>query len=295
MDWKNLPSLAALRAFEATARHTTYAAAAVELNVTDAALRQHVRTLEARFSRPLVRRAGRGIELTDEGISLAKALATGFGAIAEGVADMDRTRANQPVRVACTPAFAETWLMPRLPDFWSRYPQVEVDLAPSLRNVDLAGGAYDLAIRYGRGGWGWPDTARIASAAYTIVAAPTYNRPTDDNLNAATWLFEVGRTEHKIWATDRGLDYDGPSCRFYPTNSLVLSAVRAGHGISVQAWALVESDISHGTLHALETVEDDTLAYYLLTASPRSEALKFRDWLLEEHNAEATEVTTNEF
>lgn len=290
MDWKTLPSLAALRAFEATARHTTYAAAAVELNVTDAALRQHVRTLEARFSCSLVRRAGRGIELTDEGIRLAKALATGFETIAEGVACMDRKRANQPVRVACTPAFAETWLMPRLPNFWSRYPDIEIDLAPSLQNVDLAGGAYDLAIRYGRGDWGWPGMARIASAAYTVVAAPTYKRPTDDNLNGSTWLFEVGRTEHGTWAANRGLDYDGPNCRFYPTNSLVLSAARAGHGISVQAWALVERDISHGILRELESVEDDALAYYLLTASQRDETLKFRDWLLEDSELKATEA-----
>lgn len=279
MDWKTIPSLAALRAFEATARHATYAAAAAELNVTDAALRQHVRTLEARFGRSLVRRAGRGLALTEDGERLAGALAAGFGTIAESVDAMDRAGEARPVRIACTPAFAETWLMPRLPEFWRQHPDVQIDLAPSLRNVDLAGGAYDMAIRYGRGSWNWPKVHRLTSAAYTIVASPNYAASMSADISSATWLFEAGRTEHERWAAGRGIRFDGPGRRHYPTNSLVLSAARAGHGLSVQSWALVERDVAAGILKVIEREPDGDLAYYLLMAAESEAAVIFGKWL----------------
>ncbi len=174
MHWRKIPSLAALRAFEAVARNRTYAAAASELNVTDAALRQHVRTLEARFECSLIRRAGRGVALTDDGVALARHLAEGFQRIERGVDDLDFRGETRPIRVAVTPSFAEIWLMPRLSEFWVNHPDVQIDLAPSLHNADLESGAYDLAIRYGRGDWNWPDTQRMVSAAYTVVASPGY-------------------------------------------------------------------------------------------------------------------------
>ncbi|MEM8795824.1 MAG: LysR substrate-binding domain-containing protein [Pseudomonadota bacterium] len=287
MDWKALPSLAALRAFEATARHTTYAAAARELNVTDAALRQHVRALEAEFGCDLVRRAGRGVALTDDGKELARSLAAGFGTIAEGVAAMARRGIDRPVRVACTPAFAETWLMPRLAEFWIRYPDIKVELAPSLKNADLESGTYDIAIRYGRGDWDWPNTHLLASAAYTIVAEPRYASSVKGDISAGTWLFETGRKEHERWAENRGIRFFGDNRRHYPTNSLVLSAARAGHGLSLQSWALVERDVSEGILTVVEREDDNDLAYYLLMASSRKEAILFADWL---QNGEALNV-----
>ncbi|MEP3639840.1 MAG: LysR substrate-binding domain-containing protein [Paracoccaceae bacterium] len=279
MDWKSLPSLSALRAFEATSRHVTYAAAATELNVTDAALRQHVRALEARFGLKLVRRAGRGVALTEDGRRLAQSLSAGFETIAEGVDLLDRTGAVRPVRVACTPAFAETWLMPRLPEFWAQHPSVQIDLAPSLRNVDLASGSHDMAIRYGTGNWHWPVTHRLASAAYTIVAAPSFAASMREDLISATWLFEAGRVEHERWAAERGVGFDGLQCRRYPTNSLVLSAARAGHGLSVQSWALIERDIEAGTLQVIDREPEGDLAYYLLIASERTEAVRLAEWL----------------
>ena len=282
MNWKDIPPLSALRGFEATARHATYAAAADELNVTDAALRQHVRTLEAYLGCHLVVRAGRGIALTDEGRRLANALSAGFQTILAGVSDLKRDAAERPVRVACTPAFAENWLVPRLPAFWKTHPEISVDLAPSLRNADLAAGGHDMAIRYGRGSWDWPDVRRLVSAAYTVVHAPHLAIA---DLAHATWLFEEGREEHAKWSAERGIHHGVAEIRLYPTNSLVLSAVRAGHGVSVQSWALIEHDLEAGILKAIDREPDDDLAYYLLLASKRAACSIFADWLIEEASA----------
>ena len=132
MNWKDIPSLAALRAFEALARHGSLSGAARELNVTHAAVSQHLRQLESALDEPLARREGQGMALTDAGRDLALALGEGFARIAEGVAQLRDRRAQRLVVVALTPSFAESWLMPRIGGFWSAHPEVEIRLAPSI-------------------------------------------------------------------------------------------------------------------------------------------------------------------
>ncbi|MFZ1511133.1 MAG: LysR family transcriptional regulator, partial [Tabrizicola sp.] len=84
-DWRNIPSLTALRAFEATADLRSFSQAARVLNVTHAAVAQQVRALEEHMGRPLVQREGRGVGLTADGEQLAEALREGFGAIQRGL------------------------------------------------------------------------------------------------------------------------------------------------------------------------------------------------------------------
>jgi LysR family glycine cleavage system transcriptional activator len=117
LRWRDLPSLSLLRACDATARNGSFAEAGRVLNVTHAAVTQAVRALEAELGVPLVRRSGRTVALTEAGKRLAQSLDTGFGALAEGVADLRRDEAWRIVRVTTTTFIAETHVMPRLPDF----------------------------------------------------------------------------------------------------------------------------------------------------------------------------------
>ena len=283
MDWKLIPSLSALRAFEATARCGSFVGAAAELNVTDAAIRQHVRALETHFGLALVKREGRGITCTKFGEELASGLRAGFERIQTTIEEIQDKNARKPVRVALTPAFAENWLIPRLPQFWSAHPEIQVDLAPSLKNVDMEAGNYDLAIRYGKGDWGQVKTRFLASADYTIVASSQLALPMVadiSELRDAVWLFEGSRQEHRDWADSHGLDFDARQNRLYPNNSMVLSAVRAGHGYSVQAYALVQSDLAIGALASVFRERVSGLGYYLLSRDrPREDALIFATWM----------------
>lgn len=280
MDWKLIPSLAALRAFEATARHQSYVAAARELNVTEAALRQHVNALSLFYETPLTQRNGRKISLTTDGQRLASGLSDGFGKIQTASENLLTRSTARPIRIALPPSFAENWLMPRLPDFWNRHPDIEVDLSPSIKPVDLSLGHHDLAIRYGHGNWPMGDAALIASGDYTIVAAPNHATLTKSNLANAVWLFEEGRNEHSQWAATHGINPDAPQHRSYPNNSLVLSAVKAGHGLSVQSWALVEKDVKDGILQAILREKIPTLGYYRYAQGPLSiKAAHFSNWL----------------
>ncbi|PWJ10922.1 regulatory helix-turn-helix protein, lysR family [Jannaschia seohaensis] len=120
LDWRALPSLTALRAFDARARHGSFAEAARALNVTHAAVAQQVRALETELGHRLATRQGRQVQLTDAGRQLALALADGFGTIADAVGGLrDRAR-SRALRVTTTPFLTERVIMPHLASFRRR-------------------------------------------------------------------------------------------------------------------------------------------------------------------------------
>ena len=85
MNWSRLPLLSALRAFAVLAERQSYSQAGRALNVTHGAVIQQVRALEERLGVTLVAREGRGMKLTQEGVSLAHHLTLGFQSIRRGV------------------------------------------------------------------------------------------------------------------------------------------------------------------------------------------------------------------
>lgn len=272
MNWKDIPSLAALRAFEATARLDGFSAAARELNVTHAAIAQHVRGLEAFFGQTLMNRQGRGMELTAAGHKLAASVSEGFGVIEAGVTSVHQAREDAPLKIALTPTFAENWLMPKLGSFWAEHPHFALALVPGLDLVDLKRDDFDLAIRYGHGAWPGLKAQLLAPANYVVIGTPNlvdgFNmKPQCDlaDLKGLPWVMAEGRDEEKLWAKANGLDLEGSQGSKFPTNSLVLSAVRAGVGLSIQGRALVDDDLASGALVCLCEEPASTLGYYLVT------------------------------
>ncbi len=281
MDWRRIPSLSALRAFEAQARLGGFSAAARELNVTQAAIAQHVRALEAHFGTDLVTRAGRGMALTATGQQLAATLVEGFGAIEAGVAALLDADAARPLVVSLTPAFAENWLMPRLGGFWAAHPDIELALRPSTALVDLRRDGIDLAIRYGAGDWPGVESTPLVTPDFVVVGAPALlagrDRPEPAALTDLRWLIETGFTEQALWAEAFGLDFDAMDIVTLDTNTLVLSATRAGHGVSIHPRVVVERDIAEGRLVAAGATAGAGPGYHLVTRpgppAPRLRAL----------------------
>lgn len=285
MDWRNMPSLPALRAFEAAARHASLSAAARSLNVTHAAIAQHVRALEDHFGCALMHRDGKGMALTDQGLRLAGALTEGFTTIAEAVEELQRRDAQRGLRIATTPSFAENWLMPRIGSFWSEHPDIVLELVPSVQSVDLRRDGFDVALRYGRGDWSGLDSEMLVSGTQTVVAAPGHI-PGDridalSDLTHARWI-QIGlRREDNLWLQDHGFDVDAMEIAYLDTGALVLQAVRAGNGVSVQPRPIVENDLSLGSLVALYKDVTTDLAYHIVTRPGRvSDQLRvFLSWL----------------
>lgn len=264
MDWQTLPSLAALRAFDALARTGSLSAAGRLLNVTHAAIAQHLRALETHFGEPLATRDGQTMRLTETGRELATALGEGFDIISEGVDRITRRHETAPVNVTLTPVFAEAWLMPRIGGFWQAHPEIDLRLMPSIRLVDLRRDQVDVAIRFGKGDWPGLHAEPLSMDAFVVIAAPGYAAP-GEGFAGKKWLYSRPSSEHETWGHQIGVDYTIEQAQEMPNNSLVLSAVRAGLGLSIQSRALVEADLASGQLVALLEGDPGELGYYIVT------------------------------
>ncbi len=285
MNWRDIPSLSALRAFEAMARLGGFSLAARELNVTHAAIAQHVRGLEAELGQTLVVREGRGMGLTEAGRTLAASLGDGFAEIANGVAATRGFGMDRPLQIATTPSFAENWLMPRIGAFWAEHPEIKLAMVPGYDLVNLKRDGFDMAIRYGRGGWDDVDSEYLVSAGNVVVAIPELaaHVPYGDikALQSQNWLQETGRAEPRAWQIEQGLEFDPDKINEFTMNTMVLAATRAGYGFSLQGKALVEADLESGRLVSVFEGKSSDLAYYILTKPGALPArLKvFRNWL----------------
>lgn len=146
---KRLPPLNALRAFEAAARLGSFAAAARELRVSGAAVSQQVRRLEAVLDTALFERLAHGLVLTEQGRDYLPDLSAGFDLLRESTTRMRARRADGVLTLTTLAAFANGWLLPRLPAFAERAPRIELVLRTARELLDFRRDAIDLAIRFG--------------------------------------------------------------------------------------------------------------------------------------------------
>src|SRR5580693_624569 len=146
-----LPSLNALRAFEAVARRLSFARAAEELFVTKAAVAQQVRLLEDEIGAPLVERSGRGLRLTEAGVAGAAALADGFAMLARGARAMREAKGRGFLVINSSASFAATWLVARIGKFKARHPDIDVLLDANPMEDSLERPGVDALIRCGTG------------------------------------------------------------------------------------------------------------------------------------------------
>ncbi|MDH3262866.1 MAG: LysR family transcriptional regulator [Paracoccaceae bacterium] len=276
----HLPSLTALRAFEAAARAGGFSAAARELNVTHAAVAQQVRALEAHLSLTLLVREGRGLRLTDEGARLATALAQGFATIADAIAELAEADRARPLRISVTHSFATQWLMPRLGGFWARHPEIALSLHPDNRVVDLAAERIDLAIRCGRGGWAGVEAELLTPTHFTVVGAPALLGDTTSLTPAEMarfpWVIESGWPEQLAWLSSLGIDPESLETHEVPTEDLALSAARQGYGLHVELSTLLDEEVASGRLRAVHASRaGEGMSYWLVTRpGPKKPALK---------------------
>jgi LysR family glycine cleavage system transcriptional activator len=284
-DWRDIPSLAALRAFEAAVRCGSLSSAARELNVTHAAIAGHVRALEQFFGTPLLVRAGRGMEPTPEGALLARGLSEGFETIVAACRDLsDRGRAR-PLSITTTPTFAEQWLMPRLSSFWAAHPDISVAITPTAEISDLRRDGHDVAIRYGAGNWPGLDSEPLLVGDFLVVAAPELatrlRGEGPEGLARQVWLMSDNQAEAPHIA--RALEVEIGALRTYTlaTNGMVLSALRAGMGLGMQNRVLIQPELEMGRLETVRALSLDDVGYHVVTRPGlRSEATRrFLRWL----------------
>lgn len=289
MNWAKMPSLSALRAFESAARHQSFSLAGSELNVTHAAVSQHVRHLEEQLGVALVVRHGRGVTLTAEGEELAAGLAEGFGVIRETVEAVEQSGSERPLHVSLTPSFAVAWLMPRIGAFRAAHPEIELMLNPTVELVDLRRSGFDLAIRFGIGPWAGVESELLIESRFVMVVAasllekvPIENH---DDLSKLPWLQELGTDEIRQWLMARGIDPDIPRKVTHLPGYMMMPALREGQGLGITARVFVEEDIQNGMLVPVfdDADEDMHTGYHLVyrRGPMRPSLRRFIAWMRE--------------
>lgn len=290
---RKIPSLTALVALEAVARHRSISVAAREIGVTQAAVSRHIAALEEDFGRPLFTRAHRGMQPTAECLLFTRALAENFHGIAEAI-DAMRTTTRDVVTIGASVAFSQLWLVPRLLKFRAQHPGAAFRVVSRDDRIDLGTGEVDLVIRFGAGPF--PDGTVVAARKDRIfpVCSPEYAAAHDLNgfpdcvfdlieqdvpdrawMRWTDWFAQTGTRPAQVRA----------ALRFtYFTDTL--AAARAGEGIAMGWQVLVTDDLVKGSLVRVGTREvGSEAAYNLLAASvpkPSSQVELVKSWLAAE-------------
>ena len=251
--YSSLPSLNALRVFEVVARHLNFRSAADELGVTQAAVAQQIRGLEAQLSIRLFERLPRGLGLTNAGRSYSASVRSAFAALHEATLTLKPEPAHLTVSV--TPTFASKWLIPKVAQFAQAYPEIDLRVLATDRISHFHTDNIDLAVRYGQPPFGpgldsqllMPDRL-IAVASPNVIAEKgmphTYEQFDD---------FLLLHDAHNFWPEFIAVlfqQHARPAARNLRFNqtSLAIEAAVTGQGVALASHAFVNDDIAAGRL-----------------------------------------------
>jgi LysR family transcriptional regulator, glycine cleavage system transcriptional activator len=289
------PSLNALRAFEAVARHLSFSKAADELHVTKAAVAQQVRLLEDEIGAPLVTRAGRALRLTEAGLSGVRDLGDGFDRLVQGVRAMREASGNRRLVVNSSASFAATWLVARIGRFKQHHPEIDLLLDAGGNEADLWRAHVDAAIRWGRGEFSGlsatllfeEEVFPVCSPALLKAGAPIAS-PQDLrhhtllhlewNPDLSTW------PDWEVWLSAAGVrNIDTARGVWFNQMSMALHSAVLGQGVALTTRAIAADELEAGRLVApFETSVQTPFGYYFLCRPDRVTAPKIvalRDWL----------------
>lgn len=277
--WRDLPPLSMLRAFDATARHGGFTGAGRALNVTHAAVTQAVRALELDLGVTLVRREGRTVGLTDAGERLARSLNDGFGTIAGGIEDVRRSNSQRPLRVATTVFLAQALILPRLAEFWSLHPNVEISFTPGLALVDVVAEGYDLALRAWRGNAPGTVTEPLARSRWLVAGAPSLLGDGPVDVRGLPWI--VPDDDHADILRQVGIEVPAAQRVQIGSPHLEISAGLTGLGLILATEAVIRAELASGQLREVPMTGFPDVHYYATMPSGprRAETEAFVTWV----------------
>ncbi|WP_380058911.1 LysR substrate-binding domain-containing protein (plasmid) [Falsihalocynthiibacter sp. SS001] len=264
-----LPPLNGLRAFDAAGRHLNFRSAADELGVTQGAVAQQVRQLEAHLGLPLFERMSKGLAFTVAGRSYHGRIATIFEELRAATATL-RPKPER-VLVSVTPTFAAKWLIPNLSEFSAAHPQIDLQILATEKVSSFHGDGIDVAIRQGQPPFGASlDVVRLFQQEIIAVAAPSLIAKHDLPLALET-LSRLPKLHdaHDLWPAylkklnieDRG----GYGLRLNQT-ALTMDAALSGQGVALVSKFLAQRDIAAN--HLVQVIPDTLTGnqhFYMLT------------------------------
>jgi LysR family transcriptional regulator, glycine cleavage system transcriptional activator len=287
-----LPPLAAVRAFEAAARHGSFTKAANELGMTQAAVSYQIKVLEDRIGAPLFLRKPRQIALTDVGQRLAPAVSDAFELLSAAYAAA-RTGARGTLVISTLATFAANWLARRLGSFQIAHPSLAVRLETADHMVDFSREEVDIGIRSGDGNWPGLAIHRLFNADFTPMLSPKLlasDGPVETPADLLSLpLLDPGDPWWAHWFAAANVPVESLESR--PGASLGAqtyegNAAIAGRGVAILTPAFFADELADGRLvRPFDLVCTDGHAYWLVYPETRRNAPKiavFRDWILAE-------------
>jgi LysR family glycine cleavage system transcriptional activator len=289
---QHVPSLSALQAFEAAARHLSFTLAAEELNLTQSAISRHIRGLEDRLGVKLFRRAKQRVALSEAGEAYLPEVRVCLDRIEASTKQVLTYRRGAGVlNLATLPTFGTKWLAPRLPGFIARHPGIFLNFIVQTQPFDFSGSDIDAAIHFGSLVWPNVIAERLIGEELIPVCSPRLlaglNAPATPEALArfpllrltaipdawAQWLHELGVKRQSSHRDSR-----------FEHFAMAIQAVIADLGILLIPHFLVADDIKAGRLaiaypHSIKT----EMAYYFIYPQSKSSLPSiraFRDWIL---------------
>jgi LysR family glycine cleavage system transcriptional activator len=288
---RDLPPMAALRAFEAAARLLSFKQAAAQLHRTPSAISHQIRALEADLGASLFHREPGGLRLTDAGRSYLEGVRAALERLGEAGSRLRRDHGGGAVTISLFPSLAVRWLIPLLNDFRAQHPGIEIELVSSVRQADFDSGGIDAAIRFGAGPWpGLQCDALMAEEQFPVCAPalaagpPRLCKPAD---LAQTQLLHNGAHpgEWAAWLAAAGVaGVNAETGPVFDASNEVLAAAANGMGVALGRTPLVAADRQAGRLMAPFDLRIRTPGRYWLVAPPataeREHLQALRTWLL---------------
>ena len=275
--------LTALRAFEVAGRLRGLKEACEELHLKPGAISQQVRALEERVGVRLFDRTSGRYALTQIGAQLLSRLTHCFDDMEVALEEVVAHAHPKRLRLKLAPSFASRWFAPRLADFFSHSPGIELEVTTVAGTVEASFEQCDFLVRFGIPPWPDLDAIRLFGDDIVPVCSPevgrTIRKPTD--LRRQTLLHSALRPHYwRQWLTSAGLDTNlaenGP---IFPDAIVASEAAANGSGVAIMQWAYVQAEVERGRL--VTPIEHHAMsenAYYMVSSKHRRGEKKIRDF-----------------
>jgi LysR family glycine cleavage system transcriptional activator len=285
-----LPPVHALSAFEAAARHNSFAIAAEELCITPSALSHRIRLLEDFVGERLFHRDGRSISLSEFGRRYLEVVRSALRTLTDFPMPSRDALVQPRVKIVLPPTFARHMFIPRLKQFTQLYPDIVVELFLSVPLYDLSLSESDVEIRFGAGRYANLVTEKLFEEPTFAVASPEYLKTIPPLVKPADlWhatLLRSALEPWQPWFEVAGLDWPEPSTALRVDDlGLLLESIRHGHGVGLARQHFAQEMLDKGELVELFDhihLKTPPHAYYVVydsRARERREIDVFIEWL----------------
>jgi LysR family transcriptional regulator, glycine cleavage system transcriptional activator len=250
---KRIP-VGSLRAFDVAARNLNLSAAAVEMNVTHAAVSRQVKQLEERLGVKLFERLPRGLKLTAHGALLAEGTREAFDRLASALEDVSVPAVRRKLTISTFASLSARWLMPRVQSFSSLFPEVDLQVMTTTRLVDFGREDVDLGIRFGTGRYPGLHVVPLFRPKEILVCSPALLKrgpalKTFADLKGHTLLHDDSHRSWIRWLEAAGVKGVNPRRGIIcgDRNSMLQAALE-GQGVAIASEVFAEKDLAAGRL-----------------------------------------------